>query len=288
MPIGNAATVEEPQKKNKKNMLAKRIVSAVIIIIICMILLYSGGWIYTGGIAFILAIAAWEFAGIFEKGGFTPAKILLTIGTFLIALTGKADLPQLNVSAFSLIMFTLITYHVITYPKHQDTAAIDLAIGLADLLFVAYMGIFIIRLRFLPEGLFWVIQCIVPAGISDIGAFFIGSAIGQHKIAPELSPNKTIEGFIGGVLTSAIFGFGLGYLLSFYSTHFTALRGLLIGLIIGFLCPLGDFAKSIFKRHFGLKNTGKLIPGHGGVLDRIDTWLVAGIASYFLVITFYL
>ena len=278
----------EPQKRKKKNMLGKRIISAVVIIIICLILLFSGGWIYTAGIALVLAIAAWEFAGIFEKGGFTPAKTLLTIGTFCIALTGRTELSHLTVSAFSLIMFTLITYHVFTYSKHQDTAAIDLAIGLADLLFIAYMGIFIIRLRFLPEGLFWVIQCIAPAGISDIGAFFIGSALGQHKIAPELSPNKTIEGYLGGVLTSAVTGYALGSLLSVYSGQFSGSRGLLIGLIVGAICPVGDFAKSIFKRQFGLKNTGKLIPGHGGVLDRIDTWLVAGIAGYFLVNAFYL
>lgn len=269
-------------------MLAKRVISAVIIFIICLILLFSGGWVFTTGIAVILAIAAWEFAGIFEKGGYAPAKILLTVGTFCIALTGKVHPPRITESAFSLILFALIVYHVITYPKHPDTAAIDLAIGLAGLLFIAYLGIFIIRLRFLPDGMFWVIQCIAPAGISDIGAFFIGSALGRHKIARELSPNKTIEGFLGGVLTSAIFGYGFGALLSAFSANFSGSRGLLIGLIVGFICPLGDFAKSIFKRQFGLKNTGTLIPGHGGVLDRIDTWLVAGLSGYYLAVTFFL
>lgn len=269
-------------------MLAKRISSAVIIFIICLVLLFTGGWIFTVGIALILAVAAWEYAGIFEKGGYAPAKVLLAAGTFCIALTGKAHPPQITETAFSLILFALITYHVTVYPKHPESAAIDLAIGLAGMLFVAYLGIFIIRLRFLPDGLFWVIQCVAPAGISDIGAFFIGGAFGRHKIARELSPNKTVEGFLGGVFTSTVVGYGLGLLLSAFNANFSGLRGLVIGLVVGLICPLGDFAKSIFKRQFGLKNTGTLIPGHGGVLDRIDTWLVAGLSGYYLVITFFL
>lgn len=269
-------------------MLAKRSSSAIVIIILCLALLFTGGWFYTVGLAVILAIAAWEFAGIFEKGGYAPAKLMMAAGTFCIALTGKSSNPLHTQSVFSLVLIVIIIYHVVAYPKKHETAALDMAIGLAGIFFIAYMGIFLVRLRFLPDGLFWVIQCIAPAGLSDVGAFFIGSTFGKHKIARELSPNKTIEGFFGGVFTSLVIGYGIGLLLASYNAQFSETRGMLIGLIIGIICPLGDFAKSILKRQFGLKNTGTLIPGHGGVLDRIDTWLVAGITSYFLILYFFI
>ena len=269
-------------------MLAKRTGSAVIITLISLVLLFAGGWVYTIGLSVVFAIAAWEFAGIFEKGGYAPAKISLTLGTFLIAMTGRGDNMLVTQGILALVTLGIIFYHVVTYKNHQDTAAFDLAISLAGIIFIAIIGIFLVKLRFLPDGLFWVIQCIAPAGISDVGAFFIGSVFGRHKIAPELSPKKTIEGYIGGVFTSMLIGYGAGLALAAFNPQFDGTQGLLIGLVVGIICPLGDFAKSIFKRQFGLKNTGNLIPGHGGILDRIDTWLIAGITSYFLVMAFFL
>jgi phosphatidate cytidylyltransferase len=269
-------------------MLVKRTISAVVIIIVSLVLVLAGGWIYTIGLALILSIAIWEYAHIFEKGGYAPAKVILTLGTFLALLCVKSESEILGQAAFSLAILTILVFHVITYTSHQKTAALDLAISLAGLVFITGTGAYLIKLRFLPEGLFWLIQCVVPAGISDIGAFFLGSMIGKHKIAPELSPNKTVEGYIGGIITSLAVGYGLGYLFSSYSATFTGTRGLWIGLIVGIISPLGDFTKSIFKRQFGLKNTGTLIPGHGGVLDRIDTWLIAGIVGYFMIQFLYL
>ena len=269
-------------------MLAKRTGSAVIIILICCALLFAGGWVYTIGLALILAMATWEFAGLFEKGNYAPAKILISSGTFLIALTGGIDNSLVTQGIIALVILSIIGYHTITYKNHQDTAAFDLAISLAGIMFIAFIGYYLVKLRFLPDGLFWVIQCVAPAGISDVGAFFIGSAIGRHKIAPDLSPKKTVEGYIGGVFTAIIIGYGLGAGLAAFNPKFSGPRGLLIGLAVGIICPLGDFAKSIFKRQFNLKNTGNLIPGHGGILDRIDTWLIAGITSYFLVQIFFL
>jgi len=269
-------------------MLAERAISATVIFILCLALVLAGGWIYTIGIAGILAIATWEFASMFQKGGYAPARTIITAGTFLYGATCQFNNSLLTLSAFSLLMAVIIVYHIIVYKKHQKTAAIDLSISLAGIVFIAFMGSFLIRLRFLPDGLFWVILCIPPAGISDIGAFFIGNAFGRHKIVPQLSPNKSVEGYLGGVFTSIICGYGIGLLLNLYNPIFTGLKGLIIGAIVGLVCPLGDFAKSMYKRQFSLKNTGSLIPGHGGALDRIDTWLWAGITSYFLILYFFL
>ena len=269
-------------------MLSKRIVSGLVIIVLALALILLGGWVFTIGVAAILSIAAWEFATLFETGGYAPAKVILTAGTFLTALSTQFSGHLFAQAAFGLVILAITLYHVLTYSQHQQTAGIDLAASLAGVAFIAFTGQFLIQLRFLPEGLFWLLQCIVPAGISDVGAFFVGSLFGSHKIAPDLSPNKSWEGYFGGVFTSMLLGYGIGLWLGIYSATFSGARGMAIGLIVGIISPLGDFAKSIFKRQFGLKNTGNLIPGHGGVLDRIDTWLIAGVISYFMIHFFFI
>lgn len=269
-------------------MLGKRIVSGLIIIVVALALVILGGWVFTVGVAAILSMAAWEFATLFEKGGYAPAKIILTAGTFLTALVAKSGDNLYIAAIFGLLILVITLYHVLTFSRHQNSAAFDLAASLAGAAFITFTGNYLIQLRFLPEGLFWLLQCILPAGISDVGAFFIGSLFGHHKIAPDLSPNKSWEGYFGGMFTSVLLGYGTGLFLSSYSATFSGARGILIGLVVGILSPLGDFAKSIFKRQFGLKNTGNLIPGHGGVLDRIDTWLIAGVVSYFMIRFFFI
>jgi phosphatidate cytidylyltransferase len=269
-------------------MLGKRIVSGLIIIVLALALILLGGWVFAIGVAAILAMAAWEFASLFEKGGYAPAKVILTTGTFLTAVSAKSANNLYTPVIFGSLILAIALYHVLTYSKHQNSAAFDLAASLAGAAFIAFTGNYLVQLRFLPEGLFWLLQCILPAGISDVGAFFIGSLFGRHKIAPDLSPNKSWEGYYGGVFTSMLLGYGTGLLLGSYSTTFSGPRGLAIGLIVGIISPLGDFTKSIFKRQFGLKNTGNLIPGHGGVLDRIDTWLIAGVVSYFMIRFFFI
>ncbi len=269
-------------------MLGKRIVSGLIIIMLALALIVLGGWVFTLGVAAILAMAVWEFACLFETGGYAPAKIILTAGTFVTALCSQFSDHLYAQAAFGLFIQAIAFYHVLAYSQHQQTAGIDLAVSLAGAAFIAFTGQYLIQLRFLPEGLFWLLQCILPAGIGDVGAFFIGSTLGRHKIAPDLSPKKSWEGYFGGVFTSMLLGYGIGLWLSSYSASFSGSRGIWIGLIVGIISPLGDFTKSIFKRQFGLKNTGNLIPGHGGVLDRIDTWLIAGVVSYFMIRFFFI
>lgn len=264
-------------------MLVKRTLSAIVIISLCLGLVFAGGWIYTVGVAIILGIGAWEFTSLFMRGGYAPARTVLTLGTFLTALSGQSEQILLHQTVFIFLIISLTIFHIINFSKHRKTAGVDFAISLAGVAFIPFMGFFLIRLRFLPDGLFWIIQCILPAGLSDIGAFFIGNLLGKHKIAPEISPNKTIEGYAGGVLTSALSGYVAGIYLGMFQAGFSATKGFWIGLAVGIICPLGDLAKSIFKRQFGVKNTGNLIPGHGGVLDRIDTWLWAAISSYLII-----
>lgn len=268
-------------------MLVKRTISAIIIIIIVVLMILVGGWAFAAGLGLILAIAAWEFAFMFKQGGYAPATRLLMAGTFLVTLTTQFNNDSIFMLAFGLMFLCISAYHVLTYPQHTRTAGIDLAISLAGMLFIAYPGHFIANLRLLPDGLYWTLIAIAPAGLSDIGAFLVGSRWGKRKISPHLSPKKTLEGYLGGLLVALLVGWGMSALAAASGAAIQNWQGVLVGALIGILSPLGDLAKSLFKRQFDLKDTGDLIPGHGGMLDRIDTALWAGVISY-LVITWLL
>jgi len=269
-------------------MLAKRAASAGVMLVVGFVLVFIGDWVFTLAVALILAIASWEFCRMFIQGGYHPSLPLLSISNALLAIAASFQETELLLGLLAFLSLFTITYHVLSYPKHPDTSAIDLAASLAGLIFIGFFGSYLVRLRFLPDGLYWLILVVAPAGISAIGAYFFGSLFGRHKLASALSPNKTMEGYLGGLLASMITGYAAGAISGIYNAAFSGLQGLLIGLIIGIFCPLGDLGKSVFKRQFNLKHTSNLIPGHGGVLDRVDTWLWAGVIGYYLVTVFYL
>ena len=269
-------------------MLAKRAASASVIIFFGFLLVLAGGWIYSIGVALILSIAAWEYATMFRNGGFFPAFYLVIVGTFITALTGSFENSEFILMAVGLFILAVIAWHILTFNSHPQTAGIDLAVSLSAIMFIAFLGVYIVRLRFLPDGFYWLLLAIAPAGISDIGAFLVGSAIGKHKMAPALSPGKTVEGYLGGVLTAAATGYAVGAVAHLSVAHISGMTGLIVGLVVGIFCPLGDLGKSLLKRQFNLKSTSDLIPGHGGVLDRIDTWLWAGVISFYLIRAFFL
>lgn len=267
----------------KKNMLAKRTISAILISMVVLVLAIAGGWIYTIGVALILTIASWEYTQMFFHGGYAPARISISASTLLCTIASYYTGFEPFMVVFSFCIFLVITYHIATYEKEHQTAGIDLAASLSALVFIAFLGSFLVRLRFLQDGLFWVITAVAPAGASDIAAYLIGNRFGRHKLAPKLSPGKTVEGYLAGIIAAALTGFASGSLAAAWHANIPPLYGLVIGAIVGVTCPLGDLGKSLIKRQFDLKDTGHLIPGHGGVLDRIDTWLWAGPFAYFLI-----
>ncbi len=264
-------------------MLVKRAVSAVVILLASLILVFSGGLVFSTGVGVILAIAAWEYAAMFRGGGFHPAGWLMAAGTLVLTTAVPLMADGDYYLAFCFFCMAVIIWHIATFAANQEQAALDMAISLGGILVITFMGNFLVRLRFLPGGLGWILIGILPAGISDIGAYLVGSLIGRHQLAPHLSPGKTVEGWIGGILTACVVGAAAGAVLNPYFEMIHMVVGLGLGLVCGILSPLGDLAKSMVKRQFGLKHTGNLIPGHGGVLDRIDTWLWAGVISYAII-----
>ncbi|RID87138.1 phosphatidate cytidylyltransferase [Peribacillus asahii] len=139
------------------------------------------------------------------------------------------------------------------------------------LLAIVYVGIGFYFMYVTREAkLVYIFYALFTIWATDSGAYFVGKAIGKRKLWPEISPNKTIEGFFGGLAFGLIVGIGF-YLFTPVGDSFSLVKVLLMSLMISVFGQLGDLVQSAYKRHYGVKDAGKLLPGHGGILDRMDS-----------------
>jgi len=184
----------------------------------------------------------------------------------------------------TIVTMVALTILVIQYPKYSIT---DVALTLFPILYVSLLFSFIILLRDVRDGHFWVWLIAISAWGCDTFAYFTGKAIGKHKLAPQLSPKKTIEGSIGGIIGAGV----IGYFYTVIFTHFNALIvdkkiiWVVIAVMLGALISqIGDLAASAIKRYFNQKDYGYILPGHGGILDRFDSFLFVAPVIYIIVI----
>ena len=135
---------------------------------------------------------------------------------------------------------------------------------------------YIMMIRALPHGRCLAVLVVVCTVLNDTFAYFVGRAIGRHRMAPRISPKKTVEGALGGLVGAVV----AALLVRIYSSWIPTADAAVLGLIIGVLGQWGDMFESAIKRDFRVKDSGKILPGHGGILDRFDSFLFAGLAAY--------
>lgn len=263
-------------------MLAKRVSSGILILVFCLSIAIAGGWWFSLGIGLILCGAAWEFAEMFRVGGHQPSNTLIMLAGLLLPSVWMLN-PAWVAPALAATALAAMGLHVFAFEGGRAQAGSDMGITLAGILYIGWLGSHIAALRFLPDGLAWVLLSILTVGFADVGAYGVGSLIGRHSLAPRSSPSKTFEGYLGGLGTCVLFAIAAGNVMHAWVPAITTLRAAGLGFVLGVLCPLGDLAKSVIKRQYGLKDTGQLIPGHGGVLDRIDTWLWGAPIAYYII-----
>jgi len=262
-------------------MLRERILSAAILLPLVIGALLLGGWAYTALVSLALALAAWEYRSLLARLGYRISLILLELGVlawpFLFALEREAwAMPGL---------FILIILTALWQMQHYGAqASASWALTLAGGIYLGLGGAYLIRLRAMPEGLWWSLTALPVVWIADSAAYFIGRRWGLHKMAPAISPKKSWEGYgaglVGGLLSGA--ALALAWHLLSGAPQLTAWRGALLGLMLAAVTPAGDFFESMFKREAGVKDSSALIPGHGGVFDRIDSLLWVGWLSWLL------
>lgn len=147
----------------------------------------------------------------------------------------------------------------------------------APTIYLAWLATHFVILRELPEGREWVLLVILTVWITDTGAYFVGRTVGRHKLAPHVSPGKTWEGAVGGQLAGLAAVIGLNYA---FGLDLAVHHVLVIGLLAPFAGQVGDLAESALKRGLGIKDSSGLVPGHGGIVDRLDSLLFAAPAVY--------
>ena len=282
---------------SKTQVFLRRTVSTVILWALILSALFSGNRFISDGV-FILFIALLalaglvEFYGIAEKRGMVSFKIsgvigglLLMVGTFL-NLTGHlgtsgspARVNDFETSFLILFVLGLCLRQLMANENHSGLTAIG--ITLLGLMYVPWLLNFIQKISFFPfpagspadAGKFFLLYFILVTKFSDMGAYVVGSLIGKHKMIPRISPGKTWEGFGGAILVSTGASLAFVYFLGNKMVGMNYLHATILGIVLSVAAVIGDLIESLFKREAGLKDSGKLFPGIGGILDLLDSLL---------------
>ena len=267
-------------------MLRQRLLVAFTIVPLIILLIVLGGYFHLLTVLVWFGFAAWEYGRLFRGAALRPAQPLLVGGVgLLIAAAWQPALNPHGLLYVGLVVAALV-WHLVDYERGAATSGTDFSVTVAGVFYLGGLGGTFAALRQIPQGLWWVLAAVLAVNAADTGAYIFGRRWGKHKLAPRLSPNKTWEGYGGGVLVSlgctSLLAASLQGLRVADASALTLPVGALLGLLVGLLAPLGDLGVSMFKRQLGVKDTGHVLPGHGGMLDRIDSWLVALPLTYFL------
>ncbi|MGC9335128.1 MAG: phosphatidate cytidylyltransferase [Anaerolineae bacterium] len=266
-------------------MLRTRVLSAAVLIPLVVGLVYAGGWLLAGVLLIVLVRAVYELFHLMEQAGYRPSlwvSGLLVAGFLVVARYRALDLLGAVVTAG--VLGSLV-WHLLRPPQGHPTQSWALTLGAA--LWLGWLGSHFVLLRDLsaPFGLGlgtrWLVLVFLVTWINDSAAYFVGKAVGRHPCCPYLSPKKTWEGTVGGWLG----GVAATVLLGHWLVDLPWLHGLALGVLVATLAPFGDLAKSMVKRQMNVKDFSALIPGHGGMFDRIDSLLfVAPVMYYYAVL----
>ncbi|MBD2870703.1 phosphatidate cytidylyltransferase [Paenibacillus arenilitoris] len=248
----------------------QRIITGLIAGAIFVGLAVVGGWLYTFLLVLLAIIGFTEYSRMNGVEWSHPSALLGYAGVLLFVLPWRewGILVPSPLTVVWMLAFLLLAITVITKNKTTIDGA---ALMLLGALYVGYGFAAMIEARQVEHGLFWTFLSFGCIWSSDIGAYFTGKAVGRTKLWPSISPNKTIEGAAGGVLLSLI----VAALFAWSAPELIALpKALLIGLVAAVAGQFGDLIQSAYKRVRNIKDTGSLLPGHGGVLDRCDSWII--------------
>jgi len=265
-------------------MLKQRLIVAFVLLPIGLAAVFLGGLYYSLLITLFLGLAAWEYTRLMNMCGAKPASWLVVGGTLSIIAARVWLQFQYADLLISMIILLAITHHLVSYERGRDQAATDFTSTLGGIFYIGWIGSYLISLRTMDGGLWWFLIALPATWLADVGAFFIGSALGKHPMSRRVSPKKTWEGFVGGIAVSIVGTIGLAALWRIWGSSIPTGQAVMIALVMSTLTPLGDLSESVFKRQAGVKDSGNLLPGHGGFFDRVDSWLWAGVIAYYLVL----
>lgn len=249
----------------------RRLLSALLLISFFLLVVAYGG---TSGFALlgmvVAVISLWEFTRLVNH---SPGASRVFAVPGAVALVGVTYLGGLEWFSVSAVLFILLQLSRVVFSGGDMEANFRLAtLCLLGVLYVAGPLSLAVVLRGMPGGGRYLVLACGIVWVGDTGAFYIGSHLGRHRLAPRVSPHKSVEGSVGGLAASMAAAWLLAAALDVPAT---LLSSVVLGVVVGGAGQIGDLIESVIKRTFQVKDTGHLIPGHGGMLDRVDSLLFA-------------
>jgi phosphatidate cytidylyltransferase len=275
-----------------------RVVSSIVAIAVALSMTLFGGWYFTLGFGVIVYLGQQEYFQLVRAKGISPAVKTTLIMSQLVLIT--STISSGLAEAVMPIAGTIVCFYILFKPNFGTIA--DISASILGLFYGGYLPSYWVRLRSLgatpsnlPLGGYWPLPFpgfqSLPPGLTltlltfcciwaaDIGAYFVGKFFGKTRLS-DISPKKTVEGAVFGIFASVVVAIIGAALLAW---PFWFLTGAALGLIIGIASLLGDLTESMMKRDAGVKDSGQLIPGHGGILDRADSYVFTAPLVYYFV-----
>ena len=266
------------------NSMKKRVISAIVALIIVVPIIFIGGYTYYIGVGVISVLGFYELLKVREEEKKIPMVMkgitLLTYLAIVMSAISTQGSFSIDYRLFILNMFACLIPLIAMERKKYD--AEDALFILAATLFLGISFNFLIVIR--NMSLFYLLYVVLITIMSDTFAHFWGTKIGSVKLCPNVSPNKTVEGMIGGTIFGTFIG--SAFFLTFINPNASVLLTGVISLALSLVAQFGDLVFSAIKRRYGVKDYGNIMPGHGGVLDRLDSIIFAILAFSYLVAFF--
>lgn len=260
-------------------MVAKRIITGVLIALIAGLAIWAGDPWFTTAVCLVAAIATLEFYKIVRNEHVQPLTYFGLVMSVLMVLNSHSShtftLPLL------LVIATIVPLIWLVFIPNNDNAFISWGWTLAGIFYIGWLLSFYVLIRSLEHGIWWTFVVLASTALCDVFAYTVGSLFGRHPVNPSISPGKTWEGCAGGMAASIIVVVSLSI---WFNLPLQYWQMLIAGMVIGTFSVLGDMVESLLKRNVKTKDTGNLLPGHGGMLDRIDSHLLIAPLAYYLII----
>jgi phosphatidate cytidylyltransferase len=262
-------------------MLKQRVITATIALLILIPLVWIGNPWFSFFIAAAALLGTFEFYRLVTNCGQGQPLIYLGV-PWALALALSPYYQETKILPLVITLPIVISLIWLLCRSSRERAFHDWAWTMAAVFYVGWMLSYWVNLESLVDGRAWVYLALFSTFANDTGAFFIGRAWGKHRLASAISPGKTWEGALGGLLSAIVAIIIVFAILNLFSPlSFKYWQLILLGLLVSIFAQLGDLVESLFKRNMGVKESGKLLPGHGGVLDRLDSLIFVGPVVYY-------
>lgn len=260
----------------------QRVISGAVLVVILAAVLYLGGAVTCVFMAAVSLVGNMELLRVYGINKKLPGLVCY-IATIVYYIAVYLDYREIIQPLMVIYLLMMLAVYVLTFPEYSDKQIVS---AFMNFFYVSVMLSFVYMIRDMKHGMVLVLLIFVSSWINDTFAYFVGRALGKHKMAPVLSPKKSIEGLIGGIAGAGVAGALFGVLFDAYvePLGYAPLLFAVVGAVGAVPAVIGDLAASAIKRNNDIKDYGKLIPGHGGILDRFDSIIFTAPIVYYLLI----